>query len=135
LEVFVWRFFVEGFLLGFGRFSSVVLFSWNWWSAAALVDDYPKEIVRLAAPMGPGGDHGEDGDRKFGVEAGQGVAEGNWMFVIPAGPEDEFDFGGLPGAVPDGGDERGRGGGEVSAGLAGEFPLARYGCGELGDGI
>ena len=51
--------------------------------ATGLVDDCPKEFVGLAAEVSAGGDHGEDGDGDVGIEAGQGVTQGNWMFVVP----------------------------------------------------
>lgn len=55
----------------------------NWRLAAGLVDDGAEEVIRLAAAMGAGGDHAEDGDGDGGIEAGEGIAKRDWIFIVP----------------------------------------------------
>ena len=93
----------------------------DWRLAAGLVDDRSEQVIGLTAAVSAGGDHGNDGDRDFGIEAGEGIAQGDGVLVVPQAPKECFDFSGLSGAVPDGGDERGRGGFEDSLGLSGEL--------------
>ena len=103
--------------------------------AAGLRDDFPQQVVGVPAAVGTGGYHRDGGLGESGVKTGESVTEADGLLIVPAAPEDPFDFSRLAGVVTECIDEDGSRCGETGAGLVGELATELDGGGEFGDRV